>query len=69
MKTQDLRQCLALAAPVMLAYISIGIPCGVMEAQVGLTPLMAFLFSGFALPLFCILFTRLYCGLSGTCGI
>ena len=45
MKAQDLRQCLALAAPVMLAYISIGIPCGVMEAQIGLTPLMAFLFS------------------------
>ena len=45
MKTQDLRTCLALAAPVMLAYVSIGIPCGVMEAQVGLTPLMALLFS------------------------
>lgn len=45
MKAQDLRICLALAAPVMLAYVSIGIPCGVMEAQVGLTPLMAFLFS------------------------
>lgn len=45
MKAQDLRTCLALAAPVMLAYMSIGIPCGVMEAQAGFTPLMAFLFS------------------------
>lgn len=45
MKTQDLRQCLSLAAPVMLAYVSIGIPCGVMEAQTGLSPLVAFLFS------------------------
>lgn len=39
------RQALLLAAPVMLAYVSIGIPCGVMEAQVGFTPLMALLFS------------------------
>lgn len=38
-------QGLGLALPVMLAYLSIGIPCGVMEAQVGFTPLMAFLFS------------------------
>ncbi|MBR3314012.1 MAG: AzlC family ABC transporter permease [Atopobiaceae bacterium] len=45
MKAQDLRTCLALAFPVMLAYVSIGIPCGVMEAQMGLTPLMALLFS------------------------
>lgn len=45
MKAQDLRTCLALAFPVMLAYVSIGIPCGVMEAQTGLTPLMALLFS------------------------
>ena len=41
----EVRQALLLAAPVMLAYVSIGIPCGVMEAQVGFTPLMAFLFS------------------------
>lgn len=41
----NVRQALLLAAPVMLAYVSIGIPCGVMEAQVGFTPLMAFLFS------------------------
>ena len=42
---EDMRQALLLAAPVMMAYVSIGIPCGVMEAQVGFTPLMAFLFS------------------------
>ena len=41
----EVRQALLSAAPVMLAYVSIGIPCGVMEAQVGFTPLMAFLFS------------------------
>lgn len=29
----------------MLGYVTIGIPCGVMEAEVGLTPLMAFLLS------------------------
>ena len=45
MTREDVRQALLLAAPVMLAYVSIGIPCGVMEAQVGFTPLMAFLFS------------------------
>lgn len=43
--TVDMRTCLSLAAPVMLAYVAIGIPCGVMEAQVGFTPLMALLFS------------------------
>ena len=41
----EVRQALLSAVPVMLAYVSIGIPCGVMEAQVGFTPLMAFLFS------------------------
>ena len=45
MNAVDVRKCLVLAAPVMLAYVSIGIPCGVMEAQVGFTPLMALLFS------------------------
>lgn len=42
---EEVRQALLLAAPVVLAYVSIGIPCGVMEAQVGFTPLLAFLFS------------------------
>jgi 4-azaleucine resistance transporter AzlC len=45
MKTQELRRCLVLTVPVMLAYVSIGIPCGVIEAQAGLTPLMALLLS------------------------
>lgn len=39
------RQALSAALPVMLGYVTIGIPCGVMEAEVGLTPLMAFLLS------------------------
>lgn len=45
MDAQKMGQAMGLAAPVMLAYVSIGIPCGVMEAQVGFTPLTAFLFS------------------------
>ena len=45
MTRERLRRALGLAAPVMLAYVSIGIPCGVMEAEVGFTPLLAFLFS------------------------
>ncbi len=36
---------LSAALPVMLGYVTIGIPCGVMEAEVGLSPLMAFLLS------------------------
>ena len=45
MTRKAFREALGYALPVMLAYVSIGIPCGVMEAQVGFTPLMAFLFS------------------------
>lgn len=41
----DIASRVALALPVMVAYVSIGIPCGVMEAQIGFSPLMAFLFS------------------------
>ena len=36
---------LSAALPVMLGYVTIGIPCGVMEAEVGLSPLLAFLLS------------------------
>ena len=45
MARERLHEAIALASPVMLAYISIGIPCGVMEAEVGFTPLLAFLVS------------------------
>lgn len=33
------------ALPVMLAYLVIGVPCGVLEAQIGFGPLLAFAFS------------------------
>lgn len=42
---KDVRAALAAALPVMLGYIAIGIPCGVMAAEVGLSPLVAFLLS------------------------
>ena len=41
----SLRPALSAALPIMLGYVSIGIPCGVLEAEVGLNPLMAFLVS------------------------
>ena len=41
----DLRAGVAAAAPVMLGYVAIGIPCGVMAAEVGLSPALAFLVS------------------------
>lgn len=33
------------ALPIMLGYLAIGVPCGVMEAEAGLTPAMALLLS------------------------
>ena len=33
------------AVPIMLGYIGIGIPCGILEAQIGMDALMAFLVS------------------------
>ena len=39
------REILTLAAPVMLAYVGIGVPCGVMEQAIGLTPFMVFVLS------------------------
>lgn len=41
----DLRAGVAAAAPVMLGYLAIGVPCGVMAAEVGLSPAVAFLVS------------------------
>lgn len=45
MTREDLRSGLAAALPVMLGYVAIGIPCGVMAAEVGLSPAVAFLVS------------------------
>ncbi len=42
---EDVRVALATAVPIMLGYVSIGLPCGVMEAQAGLGPLKAFILS------------------------
>ena len=41
------RDALAAALPIMLGYISIGLPCGVMENAVGISPAMAFAISAF----------------------
>lgn len=41
----DVRAALSAALPVMLGYVAIGIPCGVMSAEVGLSPAVAFLLS------------------------
>ena len=41
----DLAAALRAALPVMLGYVTIGIPCGVMAAEVGLGPAAAFLLS------------------------
>ena len=40
-----LKAVFVLALPIMLSYVAIGLPCGVLEAQCGLTPWMAFLLS------------------------
>lgn len=40
-----LGETLRLAAPIMLAYLAIGFPCGVMEQAIGFTPLMVFVLS------------------------
>lgn len=38
-------QALLYALPVMVAYVSIGVPCGVLESKAGMSPLMAFVLS------------------------
>ena len=40
-----LRTALPVALPIMLGYVAIGIPCGVMAAEVGVGPAAAFLVS------------------------
>lgn len=42
---QTVRTVFVLALPIMASYVAIGLPCGVLEAQCGLTPWMAFLLS------------------------
>lgn len=46
----DIRQALLAALPIMAGYVGIGLPCGIMEQQVGMDVLQAFLLS-------CILYT------------
>lgn len=41
----DVHAALSAALPVMLGYVTIGVPCGVMAAEVGLGPAAAFLLS------------------------
>lgn len=41
----EARAALVAALPVMLGYLTIGVPCGVMAAEVGLGPVVAFLLS------------------------
>lgn len=45
MSLEDVRAALPVALPVMMGYLAIGIPCGVMAAEAGLSPLAAFLLS------------------------
>ena len=42
---EDISVALPVALPIMLGYVAIGIPCGVMAAEVGVSPLMALLVS------------------------
>lgn len=41
----SLRRVLALAWPVMLSYVAVGLACGVLEAKAGMAPWMAFVLS------------------------
>ena len=43
--TEDVRVAARAALPIMLGYVTIGLPCGIMAAEAGLTPVMAFLLS------------------------
>ena len=45
MSLEDVRAALPVALPVMMGYLAIGVPCGVMAAEAGLSPLAAFLLS------------------------
>ena len=43
--SKDMREVVLCAAPVMIGYLSIGIPCGILESAIGLRPLMIFMVS------------------------
>lgn len=43
--SKDIRVALKTALPIMLGYIAIGIPCGVMENEIGINPFFAFCIS------------------------
>ncbi len=43
--SSHIRRALPYAAPIMAGYVAIGIPCGILEAEVGIAPWMAFVFS------------------------
>ena len=45
MSLEDVPAALPVALPVMMGYLAIGVPCGVMAAEAGLSPLAAFLLS------------------------
>jgi 4-azaleucine resistance transporter AzlC len=42
---EDILSAFHAALPVMLGYLAIGLPCGIMESKVGFSPLMSFLLS------------------------
>ena len=42
---EELKDAFAAAIPVMAGYVGIGIPCGIMESQIGMNALMAFVMS------------------------
>ena len=44
-KLEALQQAFKVALPVMIGYVGIGVPCGIMEQQIGMNALMAFVMS------------------------
>jgi 4-azaleucine resistance transporter AzlC len=42
---EDILSAFRAALPVMLGYLAIGLPCGIMESKVGFSPLMSFVLS------------------------
>ena len=42
---EHIRQSFSAALPIMLGYVAIGIPCGILSASIGLDALQVFLFS------------------------
>lgn len=43
--TETIRDAFKAALPIMAGYVGIGIPCGIMESQIGMNALMAFVMS------------------------